>query len=255
MEWAYGVTTTPKRKNSVLPQTLASLARAGFDAPHLFVDACPPEEALAYKERYKNLPLTTRWPRINVYGNWILSMAELYIRNPKAVRYAIFQDDLLMCGNLRKYLELCPYPKLGYWNLYTFPQRERVCPRVENTTDRITGWYHCGHRGLGALALVFSKEAVTTLLTHQNTILKPLAVKDSFRTVDGMVVTSMQFAGYKEYVHYPSLVQHMGVYSTMDKRQNPVGPFEHLDPFKWHPKTMSRSFPGEHHDAMKFLEG
>lgn len=36
--WSYGVTTVTERRDTLLPQTLASLKAAGWDNPRLFVD-------------------------------------------------------------------------------------------------------------------------------------------------------------------------------------------------------------------------
>jgi hypothetical protein len=40
LTWSYGITTVPKRQNSLLQRTVKSLGEAGFDHPHLFVDGC-----------------------------------------------------------------------------------------------------------------------------------------------------------------------------------------------------------------------
>ena len=37
--WAYGVTTVPSRRDNLLPITLGSLRKAGFDKPRLARDA------------------------------------------------------------------------------------------------------------------------------------------------------------------------------------------------------------------------
>lgn len=59
-----------------------------------------------------------------------------------------------------------------------------------------------------------------------------------WRAVDGGIVTGMNKVGYREYVHYPSLVQHTGLISSMRNRQQPTAP----------------SFPGEDFDAMTLFK-
>ncbi len=223
MKWACGVTTVPSRKLELLPRTLTSLAAAGFDKPHLFVDGASD----GYGEA------TYRMPVIRAYGNWILGLAELYIRNPTADRYAMFQDDFVMCKGVRKYLEQW-YPERGYLNLYTFPSNER----------KQGGWYESAllnsdpkwQTGRGAVALVFNRKAVQILLTHQHMVDKPDDVKVTrggwlvaWRKIDGAVVTAMNKAGWREYVHMPSLTQHVGARSTVANL----------------PHKSATSFPGE----------
>lgn len=227
MNWAYGVTTVPDRLKDLFPRTLASLALAGFDSPRLFVDNC--EQPNLY-DRF-NLPLTTRWPRIRTYGNWILALAELYIRDPKADRYALFQDDFVTVKGLRAYLDRSPYPANGYLNLYTFPANQSLAP------PNRSGWYVSNQAGYGAVALVFSLEAVTTLLAQQSIVDRPQDAKKGHRSIDGGIVDAFSKVGWKEYVHNPSLVQHTGILSSMGNRRHPL----------------AQSFPGENFDATTLL--
>lgn len=205
MEWACGVTTVPARRTTTLPQTLASLAEAGFDRPHLFVDGC---DQSYWRDAPTGQDVTIRRPRIGVYGNWVLSLAELYIGNPKVDRYAIFQDDLVACRGLRQFLDATKMPDRGYWNLFTYRQAAFA--------ER--GWHLSNQYGRGALALVFSGEAVVTLLTHQRMVDKPRTAADRTKVVDGAVALAMQAAGWKEWVHHPSLVNHTGDDSTLGNR-------------------------------------
>ena len=215
IRWAYGVTTVKERVDTLLPRTLQSLKAAGFDNPRLFVDdVCDVTKF--------DLEFTLRTPRIKTFGNWSLGLMELLVRHPEADRYAMFQDDFATYKNLRQYLERVPYPEKGYLNLYTFPSNQLLAP------DRI-GWYEAREltsgntyhgkkqqTGRGAVALVFSKEAVVALLSEPHFVTKPLNVANPWKRVDGCVVTAMNKAGWREYVHNPSLVQHTGDVSSMD---------------------------------------
>ena len=119
IQWSYGVTTVPSRMCDLLPQTLKSLELAGFPNPRLFVDNCTLNQAEAYVVEYPACPLTTHVPpSLSIVGSWILAVWELYLRNPEATHYGIFQDDLVAYRNLRTYLERCEFPEKGYWNLY-----------------------------------------------------------------------------------------------------------------------------------------
>lgn len=215
MEWAYGVTTVPSRFDTTLPGTLQSLAAAGFDKPWLFVDGCFEHGLPEWVPAFGN---TCRMPAVRTFGNWVLAAWELYIRNPRADRYAIFQDDLIACKNLRKYLELCPYPDHGYLNLYLFP-----C----NHLDQF-GWYPANQQGKGAVGLVFDRPALQELLASEHMVLRPpdrtlRPVGGDWTkgqaNIDGAVVTALRKAGWREFVHYPSLLQHTGDASTMGNFQ------------------------------------
>jgi hypothetical protein len=230
-KWSYGLTTVPMRRDALLPRTLASLASGGFPSPRLFVDGCSPALAASYESRFK-LPVTARYPTIRTYGNWVLALAELYIREPAADRYAMFQDDFVTYPNLRKYLERCVYPEDGYWNLYTFRENEKLIPAPKRE-----GWFRSNQLGRGAVALVFSRDAVLTLLTHQHMVERPTDPVKGWQAVDGGVVTALRNAGRYEYVHYPSLVQHTGLISSMRNVQ----------------QQLAGTFRGEKYDATELV--
>ena len=223
MDWAYGITTVPDRRYNYLPRTVASLKEAGFDKPTLFVDG-PLGDYSDYK-----LEVVHRSSKIRAYGNWLLSLMELWIRHPHAHRFAIFQDDFVTYRNLRIYLEHHELPDDRYWNLYTFPQNEDL--------KKGLGWYMSNQRGRGAVALVFSNEVVFKLLSHPMIIAKPKSESNPHRNIDGLIITIMAHLLMKEWVHYPTLLQHIGDCSTIGNRQ--------------HEKPLS--FQGEDFDAINLL--
>lgn len=231
MIWEYGVTTVPIRKLELLPRTLKSLAEAGFDKPRLFVDGS--DNPNDYKEF--ELLVTVRYPKVRTAANWLLSMWELYTRNPVAERYAIFQDDIICVKNLKKFLEISKYPDEAYLNLHTAPSNQDFAVKEKVTQ----GWYVSNQLGKGALALVFSNEALRGLLAHQYFVDRFQSVDRGHRAVDGGIVETMKRVGkgWKEYVHTPCLVQHTGEISSMGN-----------------PKiAISTSFPGESFDALNLL--
>lgn len=227
MEWAYGVTTVPARFDMLTNTTLPSLAAAGFDKPRLFVD-CQDDTPLP---PYPDLNVTIREENIGTVGNWMLALVELMIRHPHADRYAIFQDDIIMLPNTREYLDKIEYPEDGYINLYTFPVNEKL-------KHRRNGLYRSNQEGKGATALVFDRAAAFTVATSKHMTNKPMCPRKGKISVDGGIVSAIRQGGKYEYVHYPSLTQHMGDVSSMGNRR--------------HPK--SASFPGKDYDATKLLE-
>lgn len=213
IEWSYGVTSCAQRLESLLPKTLTSLAKAGFNSPRLFIDG-----------HYHH-------PSIGAYGNWLLAVWELYIRQPRANMYAIFQDDLVMCRGVREYLERCKYPEKGYLNLFTFATNENI---VHGKSE---GWMLSDQLGKGALALVFSHEAIVTLLKQSHLVNYPQLPK-GHKNIDSAVKHALvSQAKWQEFIHNPSLVQHTGTEGTLG---NPR-----------HPKAWT--FPGEDFDARSLL--
>jgi hypothetical protein len=244
--WSYGVTTVPERFHDTLPRTLASLRSAGFDQPRLFIDGAGPQTAQWYEDQY-SLPVSARYPRLGLAANWMLSAAELYLRNPQATHYALFQDDLIACQNIRAYLEAIPYPPNAYLNLFTFLDNERLLPQAPQ------GWFEAAElhtaraqrfhgrqqqAGRGALALVFSRDALTTLFMQPHLVTRPQSGADGAIKIDGGIVEAMNRAGYREYIHNPSLVAHTGHRSTKEN-------------VCWHKNA--QTFPGENFDALTLL--
>jgi hypothetical protein len=197
------------------------------------------------------LPVTTRWPRVHVYPNWVLSAWELYARNHEADYFALFQDDFVTVKNLRGYLEECRYPGKVYLNLYTFQGNERV------VHGKDVGWYEAFTQngkpgglqcGRGAVGLVFDRAAMIALLDsgylarrmkqHEETGSGKNGLPRAYTHADGGIVTAMNLMGYREYVHSPSLIQHLGVQSTTGTTG----------------LMQAKTFPGEDFDALDWLK-
>ncbi len=232
--WEYGLTTVPSRRLDLLPRTLASLEAGGFPKPRLFIDGG--DDPVSWEKEF-GCAATTRYPAVKTHANWVLSAYELYLRNPHADRYAMFQDDFVTYKNLRGYLEAISYPEDGYLNLYTFPENHGLL-------NGRKGFHQSNQLGKGAVALVFSRLALQKVLASEHMVVratnKELNSVGNPRgqiSVDGGIVTAMSKAGMFEYVHNPSLVQHTGLVSSMMNRQHPLSP----------------SFLGEDFDALTLL--
>jgi hypothetical protein len=156
----------------------------------------------------------------------------IYTARPNAHYYAIFEDDLLACSHLRDYLEQCEYPSPGYWNLLTHDMNMKL-------TQNKPGWHPSNQKGKGAVGLVFNKATVIQLLQTRE-----FATYISARNrnaADGMVIDALHRLGYIEYVHYPSLLQHVGLESVMGHGYGVVqafhgtayNPLEVLPPVNW----------------------
>ncbi|NQT14161.1 MAG: glycosyltransferase [Planctomycetes bacterium] len=196
---------------------------------------------------------TFRASTMYAYPHWLLSAWELYLSNPAADRFAIFQDDILAVQNLRSYLDATPYPDKSYLNLFTFLDNERVIRKQP------AGWYEAAtirnkrngqQRGCGALALAFSRDAMIALLDSGYMARRMQGPLEGYRGgrdkggmpraysyIDGAVVTAMNKIGWREFIHAPSLIQHTGIKSTIGTGRMPL----------------AKTFPGERFDARKLL--
>lgn len=222
MKWSYGVTTISSRLDNLLPRTLASLAGAGFADPHLFID-----DAQQAPESLSGYASTCHCPPLRAFGNWMTAAWSLYVYSSHADYYGIFQDDFVMCRNVREYIERSKYPKCGYMNLYTFPSNESG-----------KGWHLSNQRGLGAVALVFSNEALRTLLYQKHLVERVQNDNRGHLAIDGGIVESFKKCSWREWVHSPSLTQHTGEKSAIGNS----------------PHQKAVSFRGEEFDALEFLK-
>lgn len=249
-KWSYGILCSQKRKGTLLPRTLESLDEAGWTIPRLFVDGAECDKGWSDL----SLDVTFRYPKVGVSANWMLSALELYTRTPDADLFALFQDDLVCCKNLRPYLDASGCPRNAYLTLYSPPSYCELLKR--------SGWQpgpsitEGQQFGRGALALIFSNQAMCEVLSS-------LFIIERFREeptrgwkgIDQAIVVSMNRSGYSEWAHIPSLVQHTGRESTIDKRHGEkFKPLEDPPPFIHQERWQSPCFVGENFDALTLLE-
>jgi hypothetical protein len=245
IEWVAAMTTVASRSN-LRDCTLESLRISGFSDITLYVDG-------VYGSI--DVPAVYRGANIKTYNHWVLTLTEMFLRNSEADRYVIFQDDFVCCRNLKEYLEKCSYPSDGYLNLFTFMGNETIHRRVgvlkggkivkkkEKKIYPTAGWHRSNQLGQGGLALVFNNEAVVDLLSSRHMYERRWDHERRDKFLDGAVVTAMNKAGRYEYVHNPSLIQHMGKKSSMGNDD-----WGHTDK-----NPDSLYFPGEDFDALSFL--
>lgn len=207
--WSYGVTTVSGRvgPGGLFEKTLTSLRKAGFNEPEVFLDLNP---------------------KLRAFGNWMRAAWGLYVLNPTADRYAIFQDDLVTYRNLREYLDTQEFPMRGYWNLYTYQHNER----------KVAGWNLADQMGKGAVGLVFNNQGMRLLLSQYHMVERVQDPKRGHLAIDGAVVDGMRKCGFQEWTHSPSLLQHTGIESAIGNSVHELAP----------------SFRGEEFDAMELIK-
>lgn len=243
VQWAYGITTVSNRFTTLLPKTIANLKRGGFPNPVLYADNCSLSQALEL-ERCTNLRVVPRQrysdEREGVsWANYLLALYDLMIRNRNANRFILFQDDISCVTNLNQYLSSLPLGDNIYWNLYTGNVNENIAKIIKPSNGQ---WFKSDQLGRGALALVFTKDAVEDLLANKVTVLRTRSAKRNWhKNIDGWIceVLINQLKKYTEYCHYPSLVQHMGFDQTS---------LSHMS------YTPTKMYPGDGFDALELLK-
>lgn len=252
-KWTCGICTVPQRRTTTLPKTIHSILSSGFPSPHLFIDVQPNEGSGEYPyipdviKEYQTdfgFNFTLHSTNIRAFGNWYLALGELYIRNPHANRYALFQDDIILCSDLREYLELSQYPDKGYMNLMTFPQNEaekfNYFPK-ETPEEKMIGWYPSNQKGKSATGYVFDRNTVLEILRSEHMQRRMQDEKKGHQNIDGALSDTLRMRGYTEYVHSPSLIRHIGTETTMGRNHPQKQPLD-------------LSFRGENWSALDVLK-
>ena len=203
--WAVGVTTAPRRLPT-LERSVRSVLDSGWDDPVLFVDGevdVPPSCA--------TLATCRRTPAVGAFPNYVLSLAELFMRDPHADAYLMIQDDALMLGTpaMREYLQSVLWPGDGAWiaSLYCSKQY----------TQASLGWHTFPDSWVwGAVAFVFSPEALRQFLAsplvYQHRALPDAKGLSRIDVVIGQVAVANEIPIL---FPSPSLVQHIGTVSTI----------------------------------------
>ena len=201
--WAVGVTTAPRRQPTLEP-CLDGLTRAGWSDIHLFLDG-----TVRVPENYTHLQTTWREQSIGACPAWVLSLAELVVLHPQADAYALFQDDVLphYGDSLREYLERALWPdgQAGVVSLYN--------PGI----GLKPGWQVIPSEwDWGAQAVIFSPPAVRTFLSDPTVLRRMLPVASGAHLPIPELLREWLFRhGIYAYCPYPSVVQHIGVASTI----------------------------------------
>jgi hypothetical protein len=212
--WSVGVTTAP-RPTSTLAECLASLSRAGWDNPRLFVDG-----DADVPDPFQNLRRTHRAPQLGAWPSFYLALAELLMREPGAHAFLIVQDDVVFASgfdDVRAYLEqvLWPGRTPGIVSL--------LCPRPYTRPE--PGWYRFhGDWIWGAQAFAFSPNAAREFLGDSRVIRhRDTHERNPLADIDWCV--GQWASRHRRPIYYPtpSLVQHVGLTSSLWKSRRPWG--------------------------------
>jgi hypothetical protein len=212
-KWAVGVTTAPRR-GPTLERCLDHLTRAGWETPHLFMDA-----AVRVPERFGHLPGTLRSPAVGAWPNHYLSLFELTLRQPDADAYLLLQDDAVVYDgeNVRAYLERALWPAAGAAVVSLY------CPAPYNA--RRYGWHR--FRGTwvwGAQAFLFSPAAARRYLRSRRVCQhRWRSAAGGLKQIDVLLGRWAWWRWVPIWYPTPSLVRHVGDVSTLWVENRTVG--------------------------------
>lgn len=194
--WAIGVQTCNRNEN-YLNHSLESVSRGGWDHLTIFAD---------YESNISsNYPINYRPYQFGDWSNWICGLFELYVLNPKANYFLMFEDDITCCKNLKTYLEWA-IPRLGDFgclSLYT-PNRykkEIDCWHDESDAD----WAL-----VGGQAILFTRKSLKRFLSNE----KILNYSELSNIAKDRAIGIWAFKQETVLYHTPSLVNHCGENST-----------------------------------------
>jgi len=204
-QWATGITTSP-RNPSTFGRTMRSLERAGF-YPHIFKDYGMSIDTVFLKNG-----VTERPRPFGAWKNWLSGLNELRASMPSASFYAMFQDDVVFCQNIKQYLNqsLWPSDKAAVASIFTpyqYSGRER-------------GWksISLGESLWMAQAYIFNPKYIDEFLTDTD-ILK----WDGDKNIDTNVGKWIEKKELEIYYHVPSLCQHFIINSTLWPNMPAIG--------------------------------
>jgi hypothetical protein len=203
--WAIGVTTAPRIQPN-LSTCLESLARAGWQRPHLFIDS-----SVHIMAPHDRLPCTFRDERVGAWPNYYLTLAELLLGHPRADAYMVVQDDALFYDrqSLAAYLETIFWPGRSAClvSLYSSPADSGGKP----------GWHPCdGVMKSGPHAVAFPRELAKAFLTNRAVFEHRWDHDELAATSIGDVISEWAYQrGVPVWLPTPSLVKHVGDTSTI----------------------------------------
>jgi hypothetical protein len=204
--WAVGLTTAPRRE-ATLTRTLQSLSATGWPSEEIHVFAEP--DALSGNEDLRG-PVTVRGRKAGAFSNWYLALQELVFTQPTADAYLMFQDDIVCCRGLRKYLEheFWPAEATGFVSLY--------CGMLQSNPAGTHGFMkmQSGDMLYGALAIAFPASAACALLLHP-LFQRHRESRNGTHGIDMALAKWATESGMPGFVHSPSLVSHTGVTSAI----------------------------------------
>lgn len=198
--WAVGMLTAP-RKNETLTKSLTSLKQAGFEDVQLFA-----EPGVVVPDVFQHLPITRNGRSLGVFGNTMAALSSLYLSQPTATAYALFQDDITVAAGLKAWCEDEFWPSgCGLVSLFTI--REQI--------EETPGWQIARrgfYRTYGAMGFVFRRDVLLEFLSDHRVWSHRLTRAHGS---DAAIGEWAARSGHGIAHYSPSLIQHRGKTSTI----------------------------------------
>lgn len=200
-KWAVGITTSP-RKYPTITKTIKALEGAGWNEGTIFAE---PGE---YGHNNQNWPYVYRHKNAGIFGNWMLGLYELFIRNIDADAFFMIQDDIVISPNTREYLE----------NALWFSDEPHLVSlfgpnaidKDENNGWRSTTEYHGGPN-----SIIMSHETVQEVLSSLTPLRYYGVQKLKNSSFDDLgIFALMHENNWNVYYPKPSIGDHIGHQST-----------------------------------------
>ncbi len=199
--WAVAVITAPRTRNTI-QKCIRSLELAGWDSGLVFSE---PNQTI---KSTSNWPVTYRASKIGIFGNFILGLYELFIRNIEADAFLIVQDDMVASLDLRQKLES------WFWTT-TEPHIISLFSPDAVDTEPGLGWSSSNFYRGGPNALVLSHETVQALLTSMIHFRYYAYAKTEESTFDDLGIFHWaKMHNFETLYCKPSLMHHIAAYST-----------------------------------------
>jgi len=207
MKWVVGIQTCPREEDVYINHTIAGIHRAGWDQITIFAEPNSPVPV--------GYPVTYRPCRYGDWTNWVCAFFELFIANPDANAFVLFEDDITLSMHIRNYLDWA-IPKLGRFgclSLYTPPTHHSDWKGWHDEAD--AGWALSGAQGM-----VFTRPSLQRFLSDPKILeyrFDEIGKKNAHKDC-----AIGKWACKKERVlyHTPSLIDHRGIQSLIGTKNH-----------------------------------
>lgn len=200
-KWAVGITTS-RRKHPTIVKTVKALENAGWAAGTIFAE---PE---SFVDCGENWNYVHRSLKTGIFGNWMLGLYELFIRNIDADAFFMIQDDIVIAPNTRKYLEN---------SLWFSDEPHLISLFGPNAIDKdpSNGWRKTSKYSGGPNSIIMSHETVQEILSSL-TPLRYYGVQHQKNTsFDDLGIFSLvSEKNWSVFYPKPSIGDHIGHQST-----------------------------------------
>jgi hypothetical protein len=208
MQWSVGLQTCPRKDGSSFVFTaVEQIQKAGWQDVTIFAEPAspvPPDQKVAFRPQ-----------RYGDWTNWIVGLFELFISNPFSDFFVMFEDDIVMCRNIRSYLEYA-IPFLGNFgiiSLYTPAKYHRKYLQVRNIFHDEKNQ---GYQVWGSQAIVLSRESARRLFASDLILLyRHHGYGDDNAHKDVALGQWAMYSRMPYFYHTPSLVEHTGLDSLI----------------------------------------